>query len=68
MSAVLDIVALRSFLAIADCGGFHRAAAALHLTQSAVSQHVRKLEKALGRPLVERDGRCSRFTPTANCS
>lgn len=63
MSAVLDIVALRSFLAIADCGGFHRAAAALHLTQSAVSQHVRKLEKALGRPLVERDGRCSRFTP-----
>lgn len=62
MSPVLDIVALRSYLAVADCGGFHRAAAALHLTQSAVSQHVRKLEKTVGRALVERDGRRARFT------
>ncbi|WP_406390718.1 LysR family transcriptional regulator [Streptomyces sp. NBC_00882] len=59
---VLDIVALRSLTAIADCGGFHRAALALTLSQSAVSQHVRKLEKILGRPVVERDGRGTRFT------
>ncbi|TDC61248.1 LysR family transcriptional regulator, partial [Streptomyces hainanensis] len=63
MGPVLDIVALRSLLAIADHGGFHRAARALSLSQSAVSQHVRRLEKTLGRPVVERDGRRTRFTP-----
>jgi molybdate transport repressor ModE-like protein len=60
--AVLDIVALRSLTAIADCGGFHRAAQVLALSQSAVSQHVRKLEKILGHPVVEREGRGTRFT------
>ncbi|MER7188020.1 LysR family transcriptional regulator, partial [Streptomyces hyaluromycini] len=60
---VLDIVALRSLTAVADCGGFHRAARALALSQSAVSQHVRRLEKALGHPVVEREGRGTRFTP-----
>ncbi|MER7013368.1 LysR substrate-binding domain-containing protein [Saccharopolyspora sp. NPDC000359] len=64
MSAVLDVVALRSLVAVADCGGFHRAAAALSLTQSAVSQHVRKLERVVGRKLVGREGRQARFTPT----
>jgi DNA-binding transcriptional LysR family regulator len=63
MPAVLDIVALRSVVAVADCGGFHRAAESLMLSQSAVSQHVRRLEKAVGRPLVRREGRVSRFTP-----
>jgi DNA-binding transcriptional LysR family regulator len=62
VSQDLDIAALRSFVGVADCGGFHRAAAVLHLTQSAVSQHVRKLERAIGRPLVARDGRRTRFT------
>jgi DNA-binding transcriptional LysR family regulator len=57
MSRVLDIVPLRSLIAVADAGGFHRAAADLQLSQSAVSQHIRRLEKALGRPLVEPDGR-----------
>lgn len=60
---VLDIVALRSLTTIADCGGFHRAARALALSQSAVSQHVRRLEKTLGLPIVEREGRGTRFTP-----
>ncbi|SHG56045.1 LysR substrate-binding domain-containing protein [Streptoalloteichus hindustanus] len=64
MAPVLDIVPLRSLVAVADCGGFHRAAAALHLTQSAVSQHVRRLERVLGRPVVRREGRRFRFTPT----
>ena len=63
MPAVLDIVALRSIVAVVDCGGFHRAAESLCLSQSAVSQHVRRLEKTVGRPLVQRDGRTSRFTP-----
>lgn len=62
MSRNLDIAPLRSLVAVADFGGFQRAATALHLTQSAVSQHVRRLESVVGRPLVERHGRGSRFT------
>lgn len=63
MGAVLDIAPLRSLLAVADCGGFQRAGSTLHLSQGAVSAHVRRLEAAVGRPLVERHGRGSRFTP-----
>lgn len=63
MTAALDLVQLRSFVAIADCGGFGRAAVALHLSQPTVSQHVRALERRLHQPLVERQGRGTRFTP-----
>ncbi|GIM95012.1 LysR family transcriptional regulator [Paractinoplanes toevensis] len=63
MGHVLDIVALRSLVAVADCGGFHRAATTLLISQSAVSQHVRRLEKVIGRPLFERQGRGAAFTP-----
>lgn len=63
MPATLDITPLRSFVAIADNGGFQRAADALHLSQAAVSQHVRRLESAVDRQLIEREGRVSRFTP-----
>jgi DNA-binding transcriptional LysR family regulator len=62
MAGVLDIAPLRSFVAVADCGGFGRAATALHLSQGAVSQHVRRLEAVIGRTLVVREGRGSRFT------
>ncbi|WP_114423946.1 LysR family transcriptional regulator [Nocardioides houyundeii] len=62
MPGTLDITPLRSFVAVADNGGFQRAADALHLSQAAVSQHVRRLELAVGRRLFERDGRSSRFT------
>jgi DNA-binding transcriptional LysR family regulator len=60
----LDITPLRSLIAVADTGGFHKAAAALQLSQSAVSQHIRRLERVLGRPLVEPDGRRARLTPS----
>ncbi|HEX7658525.1 MAG TPA: LysR family transcriptional regulator [Pseudonocardiaceae bacterium] len=63
MSGILDIVALRSLTSIADSGGFRRAAESLHLSQSAVSQHIRRLEHACGKPLIQRQGRGSRFTP-----
>ena len=62
MRRTLDIAPLRSFVAVADCGGFQRAASSLHLSQAAVSQHVRRLEAATGRVLVERQGRGSRLT------
>ncbi|MFJ4686558.1 transposase [Streptomyces sp. NPDC091377] len=62
MRPVFDIIALRSLVAVADEGGFRRAAESLTLSQSAVSQHVRRLERTLGRPVVERTGRTTRFT------
>src|ERR1700679_2769159 len=62
MSQTLDIAPLRSVVAVADCGGFHRAAAALHVSQSAVSQHLRKVESVVGEPVVERSGRGMLFT------
>jgi DNA-binding transcriptional LysR family regulator len=62
MGQTLDIAPLRSVVAVADCGGFHRAAAVLHMTQSAVSQHVRRIEAVVGGPVVERSGRGVAFT------
>jgi DNA-binding transcriptional LysR family regulator len=53
----LDPAHLRSFLAIVDYGGYHRAAEALHLTQPAVSRHMRRLEGQLGEPLFAKRGR-----------
>jgi molybdate transport repressor ModE-like protein len=53
MTKVLDIITLRSLIAVADAGGFHKAAADLRLSQSAVSQHIHRLERVLGRPVVE---------------
>jgi DNA-binding transcriptional LysR family regulator len=62
VAQVLDIAPLRSVVAVADCGGFHRAATVLHLTQSAVSQHVRRVEAVVGGPVVEKSGRGVAFT------
>jgi DNA-binding transcriptional LysR family regulator len=59
----LDPGHLRSFLAIVDFGGYHRAAEALHLTQPAVSRHMRRLEEQLGEPLFARRGRGGELTP-----
>lgn len=53
----LDLGHVRSFLAVVDYGGYHRAAEALHLSQPAVSQHVRRLEGQVGGPLFARRGR-----------
>jgi DNA-binding transcriptional LysR family regulator len=64
MNKVLDIVHLRSFVAVADCGGFHRAAKALHLSQPTISHHLRRLEDVCGQPLMQREGRYSRVTAT----
>ncbi|WP_066910205.1 LysR family transcriptional regulator [Millisia brevis] len=62
MADPLDLVHLKTLVAIADTGGFRRAADALHLSQPTVSQHVRLLEKRLKQSLVVKDGRNSRFT------
>lgn len=62
MSRNLDLTALRSFITVAEVGGVTRAAAHLHLTQSAVSMQLKRLEEALGQPLLIRSGRGVRLT------
>ncbi len=53
---------LRSFVAVAETEHVSRAAASLFLTQAAVTQQVRHLERAVGLQLLERDGRRVRLT------
>src|ERR671925_564692 len=53
---------LRTFLTVARRLSFTRAAEELHLTQPAVSIHIRKLERAVGAPLFEQLGRRVRLT------
>jgi len=59
---MLDIELLRSFVSVVDSGGFTRAGERVHRTQSAVSQQIKRLEDAVGRPLLVRDGKGA--TPT----
>ena len=53
----LDLTALRSFVTVAETGGVTRAAQQLHLTQSAVSMQLKRLEESLGLALLDRTGR-----------
>lgn len=53
---------LLSFLTVAETLSFTGAAARLNLAQPTVSQHVRKLEAACGRILLERDTQTVRLT------
>jgi DNA-binding transcriptional LysR family regulator len=58
----LDPTLLRAFVAVAQTGGFTRAAQRLHLTQSAVSHQMRRLEEHVGRPLMHRTTRTLTLT------
>lgn len=58
----LDVTTLRSFVAVADSGGVTRAAGFLHLTQSAVSMQLKRLEELLGVDLLDRSGRTIALT------
>lgn len=50
----LDLARLRALVAVVDHGSFDAAAAALHVTPSAVSQRIRALEQDAGRVLLVR--------------
>lgn len=54
---MLDPQLLRSFVAIIETGSFTRAGDRVHLTQSTISQQMRRLEEQLGCPLLDRTGR-----------
>ena len=53
---------LRAFVEVARAGGIGRATGALHLTQPAISMQIRELERVVGLPLFEREGRGLRLT------
>jgi DNA-binding transcriptional LysR family regulator len=57
MARNLDLAALRALVTVAEAGGVTRAAGRLALTQSAVSMQLKRLEQALGQPLLDRTGR-----------
>jgi DNA-binding transcriptional LysR family regulator len=58
----IDILGVQAFVAIADFGGFQKAAETLHVTQTAVTQRLRNLEEFLGVMLVERTTRSIALT------
>lgn len=53
---------IQYFLAVAEHLSFTKAAAALHVSQPALSQQVRQLEESLGAQLFDRSGRTTRLT------
>ncbi|WP_258724285.1 LysR family transcriptional regulator [Cellulomonas sp. NS3] len=59
----MDARLLETLRAVHDHGGVTAAAAALHVTPSAVSQQVRVLQREVGAVLLERVGRGVRLTP-----
>ena len=66
MSALPNLVWLRSFEAVSRLGGFTAAGAELGLTQAAVSTHISALESQLGHQLFERTTRKLELTESGN--
>lgn len=62
----LNLHQLRVFAAVAEHGGFSRAAVALRVSQPAVSKAVHELERQVGMPLLDRSGRTLRRTPAGD--
>lgn len=58
----MELRHLRSLVAVARHGSFTKAGEELHLAQSAVSQHVRRLEHELGVEVFRRSSRSVRLT------
>src|SRR4030088_1738252 len=56
-SISMELRHLRYFIAVAEELSFTRAAAALHVAQSAVSAQIQLLEQDVGVPLLERSSR-----------
>lgn len=57
MNKNLDLALIRTFATVADGGSMTAAANLLHMTQGAVSQHIKRLEDMLGCALFDRKTR-----------
>lgn len=60
----MNVDLLETLVAVADEGGYTRAARVLAMSQPAVYQRLQRLEAEVGVPLVARSGRRVRLTPT----
>lgn len=58
----METRSLQVFLSVADTLNFSRSSEALHMSVSAVSRTIQRLEEELGQPLLERDKRSVRLT------
>ncbi|WP_431298085.1 LysR family transcriptional regulator [Tabrizicola sp. BL-A-41-H6] len=59
----MDIALLKTFLTVSETGSFIAASERLHVTQSAVSLRVQRLEEMLGQPLFLRAKTGTELTP-----
>jgi DNA-binding transcriptional LysR family regulator len=59
---LMELRQLAYLVAVAEEGGFTRAAEKLHVAQPGISAQIRQLERELGQPLFDRAGRTVRLT------
>jgi len=60
---MLNPIWLKTFSTVAACHSFTEAGRRLDLTQSSVSEHIRRLEESVGRRLFVRDTHSLAMTP-----
>src|SRR5438105_4688367 len=60
----MDLELVRTFVAVVDSAGFAKAAGRRHMTQSTVSQQMKRLAEQAGHPLFAVDGRRRILTPS----
>ena len=61
---MINPIFLRTFCTLVETKHFTKTAEQLFITQSAVSQHLKKLEDLLGEPLIQKTERGFVLTPT----
>jgi DNA-binding transcriptional LysR family regulator len=64
----MEFDAVRAFVTLADAGSVSRAARELHITQSAVTRRLQRLETSLGTVLLDRTSRPLRLTSSGRAA
>jgi DNA-binding transcriptional LysR family regulator len=59
----MELRHLRYFIAVAECGSFHRASGQLNVAQPTLSRQIRDLEQELGTPLLVRSTQGVQLSP-----